>query len=198
MKNKTEKMISILLIWLPTIFFIFKSSVLAHNISKIEMILMSTVISLFAFFCIVIAAQLRKNKKIPKILYYVICLSIPLYFSIDQFKIIFQYNSWLGLITGHNNVWVGILIVVIGNYFPKMQFNKFIGLKFWWLKNRQDIWKKAHLLAGYLWVIAGILMIMVQTPNSTLCIGIYFLLLYFIPLVYAAFLYLFVENKVKH
>ncbi|HCC34853.1 MAG TPA: hypothetical protein DEQ02_04180 [Ruminococcaceae bacterium] len=54
---------------------------------------------------------------------------------------------------------VGILMVIIGNYLPKSRQNYTIGIKLPWTLNDADNWNKTHRLAGYLWIIGGLLLI---------------------------------------
>ncbi|MBU0614136.1 SdpI family protein [Patescibacteria group bacterium] len=52
---------------------------------------------------------------------------------------------------------LGVLFVVIGNYFGKIRQNYFVGIKTPWTLNNEDIWNKTHRLAGWLWVLTGII-----------------------------------------
>lgn len=54
---------------------------------------------------------------------------------------------------------VGTLFVFMGNYFKVIKQNYFIGIKTPWTLEREDVWKLTHLLAGKLWVIGGLLVV---------------------------------------
>lgn len=197
MKNKREILLSVLLIWLPTLLYVYKREfVLNHNLNK-QLFWIPLLITIFSIFCIVVSHEFNRRDKIPNIVDSVICISLPILFSLSQFRDIVVSNNDKGFILKSGNILIGILIIVIGNYLPKMQFSRFIGLKFWWLKNRLDVWKKSHLLAGYTWIVAGIIMIVSNKPDSMVCICIYFILLYFIPLIYAIGLCLFTDDVTK-
>ena len=43
-------------------------------------------------------------------------------------------------------VFIGILFIVSGNYFPKNHINPYVGLKFPWLFNDEEGWYKTHQL----------------------------------------------------
>ena len=65
MKNKRELALSTLLIWLPTILYIYNNSfALVKNVSK-QLIFMPFVIMIFMVFCGVIANELRKLNILP-------------------------------------------------------------------------------------------------------------------------------------
>jgi uncharacterized membrane protein len=54
---------------------------------------------------------------------------------------------------------IGGMFVVLGNYFPALKPNYFIGLRTPWTLESELVWKKTHRLAGWFWVIGGILII---------------------------------------
>ena len=54
---------------------------------------------------------------------------------------------------------LGLLFLIIGNYLPKARQNYTIGIKIPWTLANEENWNRTHRLAGYLWMICGILMI---------------------------------------
>lgn len=86
---------------------------------------------------------------------------------------------------------VGLLFIIIGNYLPKSKQNFTVGIKLPWTLNNEANWNKTHHLAGYLWIIGGLLMFV----NSFL--KIYWLpvfimiisILVVIPVIYSYILY---------
>lgn len=56
-------------------------------------------------------------------------------------------------------LFVGILIVVMGNYLPKCKQNYTMGIRVPWTLADENNWSKTHRLAGFLYVIAGLVMI---------------------------------------
>ena len=53
---------------------------------------------------------------------------------------------------------IGVLFVIIGNWFPKMRQNYTIGIRLPWTLANEENWKKTHHLSGYIWIAGGILM----------------------------------------
>lgn len=53
----------------------------------------------------------------------------------------------------------GILILILGNYFKTIKPNYFIGIRTPWTLENEEVWKSTHKLAGKLWFIAGILLV---------------------------------------
>jgi len=54
---------------------------------------------------------------------------------------------------------IGIMFIFIGNYLPKTQPNYTIGLKLPWTLHSDYNWQKTHRLAGILWIIGGLLIV---------------------------------------
>lgn len=55
---------------------------------------------------------------------------------------------------------VGALFLVIGNYLPKIRQNYTMGIKLPWTLHDVDNWNKTHRLAGRLWMVCGVLMML--------------------------------------
>ena len=54
-------------------------------------------------------------------------------------------------------VFIGLIYVIIGNYMPKCQQNYTIGIKLPWTLHNEENWNKTHRLAGWVWMIGGII-----------------------------------------
>ena len=82
---------------------------------------------------------------------------------------------------------LGMMFIIIGNYLPKARQNYTIGIKIPWTLANEENWNRTHRLAGYLWMICGILMIIISltrfVPTEWL-VGI-FLIMVLIPCVYS-------------
>ena len=59
---------------------------------------------------------------------------------------------------------IGVMLIIIGNYMPKCRQNYTMGIKLPWTLANEENWNRTHRLAGYLWLIAGLLMLVL-----TLC-----------------------------
>jgi uncharacterized membrane protein len=53
-------------------------------------------------------------------------------------------------------VGIGLLFIVLGNLMPRARPNWFIGVRTPWTLSSDRVWEKTHRLAGYVLVIAGI------------------------------------------
>jgi uncharacterized membrane protein len=54
---------------------------------------------------------------------------------------------------------VGLILIIVGNYMPKSRQNYTLGLMLPWTLNDPDNWNKTHRMAGYLYILAGFVLI---------------------------------------
>ena len=54
---------------------------------------------------------------------------------------------------------LGILYVILGNYFKTIKPNYFIGIRTPWTLENEIVWKETHKLAGKLWFVGGIVVV---------------------------------------
>ncbi|NSG11379.1 SdpI family protein [Blautia producta] len=87
-------------------------------------------------------------------------------------------------------VFVGMLFIVSGNYFPKNHVNKYVGLKFPWLLKDEESWDKTHKLAGYTWILAGMIFVLqlFVSPLKIVSIPLVIILVGVLPLIYSLML----------
>jgi uncharacterized membrane protein len=64
-------------------------------------------------------------------------------------------------ITFFSELLLGLMFIIIGNYLPKARQNYTIGIKIPWTLANEENWTRTHRLAGTLWIICGILMIII-------------------------------------
>lgn len=91
---------------------------------------------------------------------------------------------------------VGLIFILSGNYFPKNRINPNVGMKFPWLFHDEEGWRKTHKLSGYLWIIAGFILILslfVKISFSYILIAVISLVAV-IPIAYSLYLY---KAKIK-
>ena len=94
-------------------------------------------------------------------------------------------------ITFFAELFLGLMFIIIGNYMPKARQNYTIGIKLPWTLANEENWNRTHRLAGYLWMIGGLLMIIVCLTRfvpAQWLIGI-FLIMVLVPCVYSFWLH---------
>lgn len=74
---------------------------------------------------------------------------------------IYSYNIGMKMnISFFGMLFTGLLLIVVGNYMPKARQNYTIGIRIPWTLANEQNWNKTHRMAGYLWVVGGILLIL--------------------------------------
>lgn len=84
---------------------------------------------------------------------------------------------------------IGILCMVMGNYFPKCRQNYSMGIKLPWTLTDEENWTRTHRLAGYVWTVGGAAMVVCGIAGwSCLFFGI-MIVMAMIPAVYSFLIY---------
>ena len=124
------------------------------------------------------------SSKIQLLIYWIIpfvsCLSM-----ISIFGESLGYSMMSGLLT---QIFMGVVMIVIGNYLPKTHRNYIIGIRLPWTLENDENWRKTHRLAGKIWVFGGLLLFL----NSFVQLYVYwvfFLTLFFVVIIPSVYSY---------
>lgn len=84
---------------------------------------------------------------------------------------------------------IGILYLILGNYFKTIKANYFIGIRTPWTLENETVWNDTHKIGGIMWFIGGIIivfssLILETKSNYNLFIAIT-LIIVIIPVVYS-------------
>jgi len=86
-------------------------------------------------------------------------------------------------------VLIGLLFMTLGNYFKVIKQNYFLGIKTPWTLESEEVWKLTHILAGKLWIVGGLLIVifsLVITENINFYIFISITaIISIVPIVYS-------------
>ena len=123
------------------------------------------------------------NEKMVKVIYWL----IPIV-SLSVFYLI--YNKALGSTTNPSvfvSVLLGLIFVIMGNYMPKLKVNHTVGIRLPWTLQSEDNWHKTHRLAGKLWVLGGLILLLEAGLQFAVpyVMGIVILTIVFIPVMYS-------------
>lgn len=55
---------------------------------------------------------------------------------------------------------LGVLYLILGNYFKTIKANYFIGIRTPWTLENETVWKETHKLGGKMWFVGGILIVL--------------------------------------
>ncbi|MDU3152875.1 MAG: SdpI family protein [Anaerococcus hydrogenalis] len=87
------------------------------------------------------------------------------------------------------SIFVGFLLILIGNYLPKTKRNYTVGIKLPWTLNSDENWNKTHRLAGYFFILGGIFFLFTPFIGNEYLIFINFIIIGVIPALYSFYLY---------
>ena len=110
------------------------------------------------WFCIFFTAKDPKNKGQNKKVFSMVLWITPL---ISAFSSGLIYSMALGVDLRMESlmlVMMGSMFVLIGNYLPKCRQNHTIGIKIKWTLEDEENWNATHRMAGWVWVIGGLLL----------------------------------------
>jgi uncharacterized membrane protein len=93
---------------------------------------------------------------------------------------------------------LGLFFAALGNFFPSLKPNYFIGIRSPWALENETVWKRTHQMAGKLWVAGGILLMILafMLPDNGILGKVALPLLIFISLVPVLYSYI-IWRKVK-
>ena len=123
------------------------------------------------------------NEKMGKVIYWL----TPIV-SLSVFYLI--YSKALGSMTNPSifvSALLGLIFVMMGNYMPKLKVNHTVGIRLPWTLQSEDNWHKTHRLAGKLWVVGGLILLLESGLQFAVpyVMGIVILTIVFIPVMYS-------------
>ena len=91
--------------------------------------------------------------------YYQIKFILVLFMSVLAFFILHSSQSQTLSSPNIVLVLIGFLFMALGNYFKVIKQNYFLGIKTPWTLESEEVWKLTHILAGKLWIVGGLLIV---------------------------------------
>lgn len=130
--------------------------------TKMDLVLFNAGISVFLYMLLTFIPFIDPFwKKIEqKYTLFLVFRDIALIFSLFAFAVIL-YSARAGkLETGIYGMGFGGLFILMGNYLPKLPRNFFFGIRTPWTLASDVVWRKTHVLSGWLFVAAGLALIL--------------------------------------
>lgn len=87
----------------------------------------------------------------------------------------------------------GLLFILLGNYLPKLPRNFFFGIRSPWTLSSEVVWKKTHIVSGWLFVAVGVLIMIL--PFLGIHLGTVLLVTLLPVVLFSAFIYPFFLYK---
>lgn len=144
--------------------------------------LMMTALQLF----VVIFVKLDKSRKnidpkILKVVYWLVPLvGFVVMLAIYGYSMGYQMNSSISA-----SILLGVVFVVLGNYLPKVKQNNVMGIRVSWTLNSRENWRKTNRLAGFVFVICGIIFFVNTLLQQEWLLVVCLIVAVVVPLVYS-------------
>lgn len=139
--------------------------------------------------CVAFTGQDPKNKNISDkmtILVLWICPMVSMLGSVITYMYTLDNSINNTMIA---KVALGFIFVVIGNYMPKMKQSYTIGIKLPWTLESEENWYRTHRLAGYAFMVGGVLVAVTAFLEQVWITFVVFILMSVIPTLYSFILY---------
>ncbi len=91
---------------------------------------------------------------------------------------------------------IGVLYIILGNYFKTVKPNYFIGIRTPWTLESETVWNKTHKLAGVLWFVGGVLVVLLSLLlSSTTMFTIFYIITAALVVVPVGYSYLIFKRE---
>ncbi len=158
---------------------------------KMELILIPIMLPLLIYGLLLIIPKIDPKGKIKNMgnKYHSLKTLMTIFMSVLALFIL--YSSKNGSFANPNIIvlLIGLLYVILGNYFKTIKANYFLGIRTPWTLESETVWKETHKLGGVLWFIGGFIIVLGSLILSqTLCFILFIsitLLITLVPIVYS-------------
>lgn len=129
--------------------------------TKYSLIGLVFLLPVLTYFLMLVIPKIDPKKRIELMggKYYQIKFVLVIFMSILALYIIQSSKSQTLSSPSIVFVLIGLLFMALGNYFKVIKQNYFLGIKTPWTLESEEIWKLTHILAGKLWIVGGLLIV---------------------------------------
>ena len=166
---------------------------------KIELLLIPILLPLLVYIIFLVIPKIDPKNKLNKMGNKLQSLKVlmTIFMSVLALFIIYSAKNQSFANPNYIVLLIGVLYIILGNYFKTIKANYFIGIRTPWTLENETVWKETHKLGGKMWFIGGIIivlssLILDKQPNFTLFLIITGIIS-IIPIVYSYIIF----NKEK-
>ena len=168
---------------------------------KSELILIPILLPLLIYVIFTIVPLIDPKGKIQQMgnKYFMLKAAMTVFMSILAMIIIYAVQNESLYNPNYIILLIGVLFMILGNYFKTLRANYFIGIRTPWTLENQTVWKETHKLAGKIWFIGGLVIIVSsllldKKANFRLFIGT-IIVISLIPVIYSFFKHRSLSNS---
>lgn len=128
---------------------------------KVELLIIPFLLPLLTYLIFLLVPIIDPKGKIKNMGNKFYHLKFILVLFMSLLAVFILYSAQKQSVTNMNLLFVliGFLILTLGNYFKTLKPNYFIGIRTPWTLENEDVWKSTHVLAGKLWFVGGLFII---------------------------------------
>jgi uncharacterized membrane protein len=167
---------------------------------KMELIIIPILLPLLVYIIFLVVPKIDPKNKLNKMGNKLETIKVLLttFMSILALFIIYSAKNQSFANPNYIILLIGVLYIILGNYFKTIKANYFIGIRTPWTLENETVWKKTHKLGGKLWFVGGIIVVLTslildKEPNVTVFLIITGIIT-IIPIVYS---YIIFKNEIK-
>ncbi len=131
---------------------------------KIELIIIPFLLPVMIYLIFLIIPKIDPKNKLDQMgsKYQSLKTLLTIFMSVLALFIIFSAKSQSLNNLNYTYLLIGILYLILGNYFKTIKANYFIGIRTPWTLENETVWSDTHKMAGVLWFVAGIIVILLS------------------------------------
>ncbi len=168
---------------------------------KSELILIPILLPLLIYVIFTIVPLIDPKGKIQQMgnKYFMLKAAMTIFMSILAMVIIYAVKNESLYNPNYIILLIGVLLLILGNYFKTLRANYFIGIRTPWTLENETVWKETHKLAGKIWFVGGLLIIassllLDNETNFRLFISL-IIVMSLIPIIYSFFKFRSLSNS---
>lgn len=126
---------------------------------RVELIIIPILLPLLIYLVFLIIPKIDPKKRMNKMggKLQTIKLLLTSIMSILALFIIYSAKNQSLANPNHIILLIGLLYLILGNYFKTVRANYFIGIRTPWTLENEEVWKETQKLAGKLWFVGGLI-----------------------------------------
>ncbi len=129
--------------------------------SKGSLILVPILLPLLIYVLLLVIPKIDPKNKLGKMGNKLQTIKVLLTIFMSVLALFILYSAKSQSLTNPNYfiLGLGVLFVILGNYFKTIKPNYFIGIRTPWTLESEIVWKKTHKIAGKMWFVGGLVII---------------------------------------
>ncbi len=168
--------------------------------SKLELIIIPIILPLLIYLILLVVPKIDPKNKLNKMggKLQTMKLLMTTFMSILALFIIYTAKNQSFTNPNFIVLLIGILFIVLGNYFQTIKPNYFIGIRTPWTLENQTVWKETHKLGGKMWFVGGILIVILSLIlNQSVNFTIFMVITGLITIIPVAYSYILYKKEIK-